>query len=112
MALTADQEQAVRLETETVQTRPLQTQVHTAGRVAPDEALTYGVSAGVDGWVRRVFSDRTGTGVKRGEALAAYFSKDISAPQQAYVYALESYERLKQTSVASRPIPKPWSRSN
>ena len=35
--------------------------------------------------------------MKRGEALAAFFSKDISAPQQAYVYALESYERLKRT---------------
>ena len=33
--------------------------------------------------------------MKRGEALAAFYSKDISAPQQAYVYALESYERLK-----------------
>jgi RND family efflux transporter MFP subunit len=69
--------------------------MHTVGRVTPDEALTYRVSAGVDGWVRRVFSDRTGTQVKRGDALAAFYSKDISAPQQAYVYALESYERLK-----------------
>jgi Cu(I)/Ag(I) efflux system membrane fusion protein len=95
--LTPDQEQAVRLQTETVQTRPGTHELHTAGRVTPDEALTYGVSAGVDGWVRRVFSDRTGTQVKRGEALTAFFSKDVSAPQQAYVYALESYERLKQT---------------
>src|SRR5262249_8226110 len=71
--------------------------VHTVGRVTPDEELTYSVSAGVDGWVRRVFSDRTGTAVKRGEALAAFFSKDISAPQQAYVYALDSFERWKQS---------------
>jgi membrane fusion protein, copper/silver efflux system len=95
--LTADQEQAAGLETETVQSTPGIHGVHTVGRVTPDEALTYRVSAGVDGWVRRVFSDRTGTEVKRGEALAAFFSKEISAPQQAYVYALESYERLKQT---------------
>ena len=95
--LTPDQEHAVRLQTETVQTAPGTHRVHTVGRVAPDEALTYRVSAGVDGWVRRVFSDRTGTQVKRGEALAAFFSKDISTPQQGYVYALESYERLKQT---------------
>jgi Cu(I)/Ag(I) efflux system membrane fusion protein len=94
--LTPDQERAVRLETETVQTASAAHGIHTAGRVAPDEALTYRVSAGVDGWVRRVFSDRTGTRVKRGEALAAFYSKDVSAPQQAYVYALESYERLKQ----------------
>jgi RND family efflux transporter MFP subunit len=97
LRLTPDQEQAVRLQTETVQMAPGTRAVHTAGRVMPDESLTYRVSAGVDGWVRRVFSDRTGTHVKRGEALAAFFSRDISAPQQAYVYALESYERLKQT---------------
>jgi membrane fusion protein, copper/silver efflux system len=95
--LTPDQEQAVRLQTETVHMAPGTHGVHTVGRVAPDEALTYRVSAGVDGWVRHVFSDRTGTQVKRGEALAAFFSKDISAPQQAYVYALESYEGLKRT---------------
>jgi Cu(I)/Ag(I) efflux system membrane fusion protein len=35
--------------------------------------------------------------VKRGEPLAAFFSKDISASQQAYIYALESYKRVKQT---------------
>jgi membrane fusion protein, copper/silver efflux system len=93
--LAPDQEQAVHLQTETVRMRSTARSVHTVGRVAPDEALTYRVSAGVDGWVRRVFSDRTGTRVKAGEALAAFFSKDISAPQQAYVYALESYERLK-----------------
>ena len=96
--LTQDQEQAVRLETETVQMTRVAHQIHTVGRVAPDEGLTYRVSAGVDGWVRRVFSDRTGTRVKRGEALAAFFSNDVSAPQQAYVYALESYERLKQAA--------------
>jgi membrane fusion protein, copper/silver efflux system len=97
VGLTPAEEQAVRLQTETMHMASGTHAVHTVGRVAPDEALTYRVSAGVDGWVRRVFSDRTGTQVKRGEALAAFFSKDISAPQQAYVYALESYERLKRT---------------
>jgi membrane fusion protein, copper/silver efflux system len=95
LRLTPDQEQAVRLQTEAVQEAASTRRLHTVGRVAADEAQTYGVSAGVDGWVRRVFSDRTGTQVKRGEALAAFYSKDITAPQQAYVYALESYERLK-----------------
>jgi Cu(I)/Ag(I) efflux system membrane fusion protein len=94
--LTPAQEQAVRLETEPVLAADGVHQVRTAGRVAADEALLYRVSAGADGWVRRLFSDRTGSHVKRGEALAAFFSKDISAPQQAYIYALESYERLRR----------------
>ncbi len=95
-----DQEQSAHLETETVETAPASRTVHTAGRVVPDEGRTYRVSAGGDGWVRRVFSDRTGYQVRRGEALAAFYSKDISAPQQAYVYALESYERLKANQSA------------
>jgi Cu(I)/Ag(I) efflux system membrane fusion protein len=95
--LTPDQEQSARLQTETVQAAPAIRTVRTAGRVEPDEGRTYRVSAGVDGWVRRVFSDRTGSQVKRGEALAAFYSKDIFTPQQAYVYALESYERLKRS---------------
>jgi membrane fusion protein, copper/silver efflux system len=103
--LTPGEAQASALQTETVQITPAAHEIHSVGRVALDEALTYRVSAGVDGWVRRVFSDRTGTHVKRGEALAAFYSKDISAPQQAYLYALESYERLKQmTSPPADPL--------
>ena len=95
--LTPDQEQVARLQTETVEAAPAVHSVRTAGRVVPDEGRTYRVSAGVDGWVRRVFSDRTGYQVKRGEVLAAFYSKDTAAPQQAYVYALESFERLRKT---------------
>jgi len=89
------QEQA--LHTEPAQMTSGTHRVHTVGRVTPDETLTYSVSAGIDGWLRRVFSDRTGTQVKRGEALAAFYSKDISAPQQAYIYALDSVERLRRS---------------
>jgi Cu(I)/Ag(I) efflux system membrane fusion protein len=96
LRLTPDQEQAARLQTETVQATPRARTLRTAGRIAPDEERTYRVSAGVDGWVRRVFSDQTGYHVKRGEALAAFYSKDIVVPQQAFVYALESYERSKR----------------
>jgi Cu(I)/Ag(I) efflux system membrane fusion protein len=94
--LAPDQEQAVRLGTEVVSLTSTPDRIHTVGRVTPDEARTYRVSAGVDGWIRKVFSDRTGTRAKKGEALAAFFSKDLSAPQQAYVYALESYETVKK----------------
>jgi Cu(I)/Ag(I) efflux system membrane fusion protein len=94
--LAPDQEQAVRLGTEVVSLTSTPHRVHTVGRVTPDEARMYRVSAGVDGWIRKVFSDRTGTRVKKGEALAAFFSKDLSAPQQAFVYAMESYETVKK----------------
>ena len=44
-----------------------------------------------------------GAQVKRGETLASFYSKDISAPQQAYLYAFESYSRLKLTSDSAQP---------
>ncbi len=98
VSLTRDQEQAIYLETETLRAADGTRRVETVGRVAEDEALTFRVSAGADGWVRRVFSDKTGTQVKKGQELAAFYSKEVSSPQQSYVYALESYERLKKAA--------------
>src|SRR5215471_9124709 len=45
--LTRNQEDAIRLQTETAQTGTATHELHTVGRVVPDEALTYRVSAGV-----------------------------------------------------------------
>jgi Cu(I)/Ag(I) efflux system membrane fusion protein len=98
--LTRDQTELIQLETETL--RPASApRVQTVGRVVPDEAMTFRVATGADGWVRRVFSDQTGTQVKKGQRLAAFYSKDVSSPQRAYVFALESYERLKQSASAT-----------
>jgi Cu(I)/Ag(I) efflux system membrane fusion protein len=104
LVITPEQERTAQFQTEIVQPAPFAKELRTAGRVAPDEGLTFAVTAGVDGWVRRTYSDRTGTTVKRGEVLAQFYSKDISAPQQAFVYALESYERLRR---ATSPSPEP-----
>jgi Cu(I)/Ag(I) efflux system membrane fusion protein len=104
VALTPEQERFAQFQTDVVQSTPFAREVRTVGRVTPDEGFTFAVSAGVDGWVRRAFSDRTGTTVKRGDVLASFYSKDISAPQQALLYALESYERL-QREPTSAPEP-------
>jgi Cu(I)/Ag(I) efflux system membrane fusion protein len=89
---------ALNLETETVHSAPFTREIRTAGRVAPDEGRTYVVSAGVDGWIRQIFADRVGVKVQRGDKLASFYSRDIAAPQQAYIYALESYERLRRAA--------------
>jgi Cu(I)/Ag(I) efflux system membrane fusion protein len=99
--LTSDQEELIHLQTETLRPASGARQVQTVGRVVPDETMTFRVSAGADGWVRRVFSDKTGTQVKKGEELAAFYSKEVSSPQQAYVFAQESYERLKKAAPAT-----------
>jgi Cu(I)/Ag(I) efflux system membrane fusion protein len=98
--LTRDQTELIHLETETM--RPASApRVQTVGRVVPDETMTFRVSAGTDGWVRRVFSDKTGTQVKKGQKLAAFYSKDVASPQQAYLFALQSYDRSRQSPSAT-----------
>lgn len=96
--LSREQEEAIRLETETIQVRSGVRRIQTAGRVVPVETQTYEVSASVDGWIRNTWNDETGSYVTRDQNLASFYSRDLSAPQQAFLYALESYEKLLNRS--------------
>jgi RND family efflux transporter MFP subunit len=96
--LSREQEDAIRLETETIRVRSGVHRMQTAGRVVPVESLTYDVSASADGWIRNTWNDETGSYVTKDQNLASFYSRDISAPQQAYLYALESYDKLLSRS--------------
>jgi RND family efflux transporter MFP subunit len=96
--LSREQEDAIRLETETIRVRSGVRRLQTVGRVVPVENLIYEVSAGVDGWIRNTWNSETGSEVTKGQNLASFYSRDISAPQQAYLYALESYDKLLSRS--------------
>jgi RND family efflux transporter MFP subunit len=96
--LSREQEDAIRLETETIRMRSGVHHMQTAGRVVPIETLTYDVSAGVDGWIRNTWNDETGSYVTKDQNLASFYSRDVSAPQQAYLYALESYDKVLSRS--------------
>jgi RND family efflux transporter MFP subunit len=96
--MSGEQEEAIRLETETMRVCSTVHRIQTAGRVVPVESLTYDVSASVDGWIRNAWNDETGSYVTKDQNLASFYSRDISAPQQAYLYALESYDKLLSRS--------------
>lgn len=92
--LSREQEDASRLATETIRIHSGVRHMQTAGRVVSVETLTYAVSAGVDGWIRNTWNDEAGNSVIKDQNLASFYSRDISAPQQAYLYALESYDQV------------------
>lgn len=96
--LSREQEDAIQLETETIRVLSGVRRLQTAGRVVPVETLTYDVSASVDGWIRNTWNDETGSYVTRDQDLASFYSREISAPQQAYLYALESYDKVLSQS--------------
>ena len=52
------------------------------------------MTAGADGWIRHVYGGESGSFVAKGQPLASYYSRDIASPQQGYLYALDSYQRV------------------
>jgi len=65
------------------------------GRIVPDEARVFRLTAKVDGWVRRIFPDSTGSLVVKGQPLVAIYSRDFQVAQQAYLFALNQLDRFK-----------------
>jgi membrane fusion protein, copper/silver efflux system len=88
------QASAIGLRTEAAREDTGSAEVRTVGRVQAQESRIYQVSAGADGWVRHVYGGETGALVSKGQALAAYYSRDIASPQQGYLYAADSVERV------------------
>jgi membrane fusion protein, copper/silver efflux system len=68
------------------------------GRVAVDERLIYRLNSAVDGWIREVGNNSTGSVVKKNETLAIFYSPLFLPAQQAYIYALGSLERYQTPS--------------
>ena len=64
------------------------------GRVAADETRTYRINAAVDGWIREIHDNTTGSVVKKNEILASFYSPEFLGAQQAYIYALGSHGPL------------------
>ena len=64
------------------------------GRVAADETRTYRIVAAVDGWIREIHNDTTGSLVKKNEVLSTFYSPEFLSATQAYIYALGSMDRV------------------
>ena len=96
LRLTAQQEKAIGLQT--VEARPAAQPrtLRVLGRVEAEETRTARISGGADGWIREVFGGETGSRVKKGQPLASYYNRELLTSQQGYIYALDSYDRVKK----------------
>jgi Cu(I)/Ag(I) efflux system membrane fusion protein len=97
-----EQAAAIGLQTEAAREETVSGELRTVGRVATEESQRYLVTAGADGWVRRIFRGESGSFVVKGQPLASYYSRDASSPQQAYLYALEAERGLQSTATAQQ----------
>jgi Cu(I)/Ag(I) efflux system membrane fusion protein len=97
-----EQAAAIGLRTEAAREEIASGEVRTVGRVETQESRQYNVTAGVDGWIRRIRGGESGSLVVQGQPLASYYSRDLSSPQQAYLYALDAEQRLQSTATATQ----------
>lgn len=92
-----DKQQLVGIRVDAVEKGPLAHRIRTLGRVVPDEDRTYRLNIITDGIVRDLFNSSTGSLVQKNERLATYFSREFLAAEQAFFYALNTFDRLKAT---------------
>ena len=97
-----EQAAAIGLRTEAAREEVAGGEVRTIGRVEAQESRRFLVSAGADGWIRRIHAGESGSTVAKGQPLASYYSRDIASPQQAYLYALDAQQRLGPTATAAQ----------
>lgn len=71
--------------------------LHLLGRVAPDERLIYFINATVDGWITRTYDNTTGSLVRKNQVLASYYSPEFLSAGQAFLFALNSADRVRET---------------
>ncbi len=93
----ADRQQLIGVTLETVGRRTLRHSLRLLGRVAVDEARLHRLNAVTQGWIREVGPATTGSLVKKGEVLAAYYAPEIGTPLQNFIYTVETYEKVKET---------------
>ena len=93
-----ERRQQIGVTTARVGRHPVGGKVETNGVVAEDEARVHAVNAKFSGYIERLFVDRTGQSVRRGEPLLSVYSPDLVATEREYLLALENARRLSGSS--------------
>jgi Cu(I)/Ag(I) efflux system membrane fusion protein len=92
-----NEERAAGIETVSATEQDGHREIRAPGKVWPAESRRYKVSGGADGLVQKVLAE-TGAVVHRGQVLASYISRDVSTPQQGYIYARDAVDRVQKTA--------------
>jgi Cu(I)/Ag(I) efflux system membrane fusion protein len=82
--------------------KPLAVPVRAVGKVVFDETQLTDVTVKYEGFIRRLYVDRPGQAVRRGEPLFTLYSPELYAAQQEYLIALASQREARQTGAPDR----------
>ncbi|HCS13967.1 MAG: efflux transporter periplasmic adaptor subunit [Zetaproteobacteria bacterium CG06_land_8_20_14_3_00_59_53] len=77
--------------------KSLSRHITTVGRITFDETRLVTLHPKVDGWIDKLFVDKTGETVKEDTMLLALYSPELVATQEEYLLALGNWEQLKNS---------------
>lgn len=101
--ISTEKVQKLGVRTEAVSLRSLDKTVRAAGRIEPDERLTYTIAPKFEGYVERLHVNVTGQPVAKGQPLFEVYSPELMSAQREYTLAAQGMEALKgATSEAQR----------
>lgn len=89
--------QKIGVRTEEAKKGTLKHTIRTVGRIEPDESRVFDVNTKIDGWVERLYVNRTDQVVNKGEPLLEIYSPELVATQEEYLLALMARERAKDS---------------
>jgi RND family efflux transporter MFP subunit len=73
-------------------------QLRLFGRVAPDEARSYKLNAGIEGFIQEVSAATTGSQVRKNQLLATFSAPNATMIIQTYILNLGAEDRFKKSA--------------
>ena len=98
----AARRQEIGVTTDVVRRQTLRIPVRAVGRVVVDETKLNDVTVKYAGYIGRLYVDRPGQAVRRGQALFTLYSPELFAAQQEYLIALRSQREARGTGAPDR----------
>lgn len=77
----------------------LSKKISAVGVVLMDESRMYKVTVKFSGYIERLYANKTGIKISKGQPLMDVYSPEILATQEEFVRSLESYKALSKSSI-------------
>jgi membrane fusion protein, copper/silver efflux system len=96
VAVDARKRQLIGIRVGVVEKVPFAHALRVLGRVAADDTRLYIINAATAGWIMEIAPVTPGVMVKKGDVLASFYAPELLGAQQAYLYGLNTLDRIKE----------------
>ncbi|MFQ5706025.1 MAG: efflux RND transporter periplasmic adaptor subunit [bacterium] len=83
-----------------VRRQPFSRVIRTVGHIDYDEETLYNINLKFHGWIEKLYVDRTGEPVRKGQALLKVYSPELVSTQEEYLLAYKNRQQLANSSFA------------